>query len=69
MPRTPSAEHDLEQLENAAGRAFRLYLAARSEHRPPQHIADLKAVYESALERCRRARMPRPWRASGRSAA
>jgi len=58
MPRMPFAEHELEHLENAAGRAFRLYLAARSEHRPPEQIAALRDAYESALEQCRKARIP-----------
>lgn len=50
-------ERQGEQLDNAAGRAFRLYLAARSEGRPAQEIAALKAAYETAASRCRSVRL------------
>ncbi len=68
MPRTSFAEYELEYLENASGRAFRLYLAARSERRPPGQIAALWATYESTLAQCRRARTP-PARGSFRRTA
>lgn len=48
---------DIDQLDNAAGRAFRLYLAARAEARPAQEIAALKKAYELALAHARRGRM------------
>lgn len=69
MPRMPFAEYELEYLENAAGRAFRLYLAARAERRPPGQIAALWASYESALAQCRQARTPPARYAFQRTAA
>lgn len=50
-------QRESERLDNDAGRAFRLYLAARSEGRSPQEIAALKAAYESAASRCRSVRL------------
>lgn len=48
---------DIDQLDNAAGRAFRLYLAARADGRSSQEIAALKSAYDAALARARRGRM------------
>lgn len=50
-------ERESERLDNAAGRAFRLYLAARSEGRSAQEIAALKAAYEVAASQCRSVRL------------
>lgn len=50
-------EREGERLDNDAGRAFRLYLAARSEGRSAQEIAALKAAYEVAASRCRSVRI------------
>lgn len=46
-------ERESERLDNDAGRAFRLYLAARFEGRPPAEIAVLKAAYDAAAVSCR----------------
>jgi hypothetical protein len=51
------SERESERLENAAGRAFRIYLAARSEGRSANEIATLKAAYEVASSRCRSVRL------------
>lgn len=50
-------QRESERLDNDAGRAFRLYLAARSDGRSPQEISALKAAYESAASRCRSVRL------------
>lgn len=46
-------QRESERLDNGAGRAFRLYLAARLEGRPVGEIAVLKAAYEAAAMSCR----------------
>ena len=46
--RRNAMQRESERLDNDAGRAFRIYLAARQESRPAAEIAVLKAAYEAA---------------------
>ena len=50
-------QRESERLDNDAGRAFRAYLAARSEGRPANEVAVLKAAYEAVATSCRSFRM------------
>lgn len=50
-------QRESERLDNDAGRAFRLYLAARMERRPSEEIAVLKAAYDAAAKSCRSVRI------------